>query len=112
MDEVDPEEFRQELITPRTEAASDLVFHKFLGDVRDPFLNPSDHILCLANRDIEFTEAVQVTLLDNDVSCDDCLYIMKSGGTDCNNCGSSIHIAIFKGTGHCSENCRKVLDEE
>lgn len=27
----------------------------------------------------------------------------------CLNCGKKIEVSIFKNTGHCSENCRKVL---
>jgi hypothetical protein len=31
---------------------------------------------------------------------------------DCNNCGKKIEVAIFKGSGHCSDDCRKVLAGE
>lgn len=30
----------------------------------------------------------------------------------CKNCGNPVKVAIFKGTGHCSENCRKDLAGE
>lgn len=28
---------------------------------------------------------------------------------NCENCGKTIKVAIFKGTGHCSDDCRKTL---
>jgi hypothetical protein len=34
------------------------------------------------------------------------------GSTTCNNCGSDIRIMAFKGSGYCSDDCRKVLEGE
>lgn len=31
---------------------------------------------------------------------------------NCNNCGKKIQVAIFKGSGHCGDDCRKVLSGE
>lgn len=31
---------------------------------------------------------------------------------NCDNCGKKIQVAIFKGSGHCSEDCRKQLAGE
>ena len=37
----------------------------------------------------------------------------KTMSEKCSNCGKEVNIAIFKGTGLCSENCRKeMLGEE
>lgn len=30
----------------------------------------------------------------------------------CNNCGKQIQVAIFRNSGYCSENCRKILAGE
>lgn len=112
-DPVDVETFLEDLDRPKSSDLKDAIFHKFIGDARHPFEYPGDHILCLADQGVTTFEASHVTTRDTDVSCEECLDLLKTPQHDvCDNCGKSIRIAIFKGTGHCSENCRKKLAGE
>ena len=40
------------------------------------------------------------------------LVVPKYGFNECHNCGNEIKVAIFRGSGVCSDNCRKALGED
>jgi hypothetical protein len=60
--------------------AEDVTVHKFLGDVRDPFPRPQDHVLCQAKTEDIWAplDGVNVTLINDDVTCPACIEWLRA----------------------------------
>lgn len=76
----DAEAFMEALKVPGDPSGFFLTdIHRFMGDARDPFLRPQDHILCHSIK-AEFIceEQLDVTLVNSDVTCKECLELIHA----------------------------------
>lgn len=57
------------------------IIHRFMGDARTPFARPQDHVLCMSVKEENIwtqLEPVDVTIINADVTCQECLELIHA----------------------------------